>query len=189
MGRRHAPYVKPGLYGGHTLACSCGWEDTTWRPGDGPRPTKGNTMNITTRAGRINAGHLGLALTVTDDNGSTFTAGLRQVHHEHGKTTVTVTSGHEETGLAALTLDPQALVTLTGTPDTPLRDDPTKKWTLYWRTGDRQVVRGEQIHTAMNNAGIGQGALPALDFYAEGDDQNYRWDAQAHTWQHIGGDR
>lgn len=189
MGRRHSPYVKPGLYGGHTLACSCGWEDTTWRPGDGPRPTKGNTMNITTRAGRINAGHLGLALTVADDNGSTFTAGLQQVHHEHDKTTVTVAAEHGETRLAAHTLDPQTLVTLTGTPDTPLRDDPTKKWTLYWRTGDRQVVRGEQIHTAMNNAGIGQGALPALDFYAEGDDRNYRWDARAHAWQRIGGEQ
>lgn len=57
------------------------------------------------------------------------------------------------------------------------------RWTLYWLTGDQQVVEGEQIHAAMNNAGIGAGALRALDFYKEGaEDHGYRWSSAGRRW-------
>lgn len=39
-----------------------------------------------------------------------------------------------------------------------------KVFTLFWLDGTREA--------AMNNAGYGAGALRALDFYAEGDDNN-----------------
>ena len=65
----------------------------------------------------------------------------------------------------------------------PIVAAPPTRWALYWRTGERQVVEGEQIHTAMNNAGVGAGALAALDFYKKGDeDHGYRWDADDRRW-------
>lgn len=60
---------------------------------------------------------------------------------------------------------------------------PPTTWTLYWLTGDRQVIEGPDISTAMSCAGIGAGALSALDFYAEGDkDHGYRWPADDSCW-------
>jgi len=44
-----------------------------------------------------------------------------------------------------------------------------KEFTLFWLTGDSQIVTGTDIADAMNNAGIGNGALRALDFHAKGD--------------------
>lgn len=38
---------------------------------------------------------------------------------------------------------------------------------LHWKTGDVEVVTGPDIATAMNRAGIGAGALPALDYWKE----------------------
>ena len=61
--------------------------------------------------------------------------------------------------------------------------DKKTQWTLYWLTGERQVVEGDQIHTAMNNSGIGAGALAALDFYREGaEDHGYRWSSDDRRW-------
>lgn len=58
-----------------------------------------------------------------------------------------------------------------------------KTYTLYWRTGTQQTITGTDIAAAMNNAGIGRGALSALDFYDEGEpDPNYHWDADAQEW-------
>lgn len=189
MGRRHAPYVKPGLYGGHTLACSCGWEDTTWRPGDGPHlREEQTTMTTTTHAARLTAGHIGQTLEATTGNGSAVRGVLLQVLHDGDVTSIKLDGpGGEEW----LSLPYGTQTTLTGPPafDMGALPAPVQQWTLYWRTGDRQVVEGEQIRDAMNAAGIGAGALPALDFYARGDDRAYRWDAQAHTWQHIGGEQ
>lgn len=47
-----------------------------------------------------------------------------------------------------------------------------KTFTLFWLTGETQLVTGNSPVEAMNNAGIGNGALRALDFYAEGDKRN-----------------
>lgn len=60
----------------------------------------------------------------------------------------------------------------------------TYTYTLYWRTGDAQEVYGPDISTAMNNAGIGAGALGVLDFYDHGPDTGkYTWDAEAREWK------
>lgn len=62
-------------------------------------------------------------------------------------------------------------------------------FTLYWLTGDAQTITGPDIATAMNNAGIGGGALGALDFWAAGpQDPDYYWDQDAHTWRRTSED-
>ena len=63
-----------------------------------------------------------------------------------------------------------------------LSTHPTQ-WSLYWLTGERQVVEGPDVVTAMNCAGIGAGALAALDFYKKGaEDHGYRWSADDRSW-------
>lgn len=59
----------------------------------------------------------------------------------------------------------------------------TKTFTLFWLTGEAQTVTGNTIAEAMNNAGIGNGALKALDFYAEGDQtEKYNWEKEQRNW-------
>lgn len=56
-------------------------------------------------------------------------------------------------------------------------------YTLFWLTGESQIVSGNSIAEAMNNAGIGNGALRALDFYANEDQrESYIWDKEKRTW-------
>jgi hypothetical protein len=44
----------------------------------------------------------------------------------------------------------------------------TKTFILFWKTKDRwEIVRGPDIASAANNAGIGGGALGAMDYYQE----------------------
>lgn len=56
------------------------------------------------------------------------------------------------------------------------------KFTLYWRTGDREVVQGRNPAEAMTLAGYGGGALGALDFYAKGDDHDWKWVPETREW-------
>jgi len=59
-------------------------------------------------------------------------------------------------------------------------------YTLFWKTGEYQFVKGETISSAMNNAGIGKGALRALDFYSSGDkSKEYEWDSDTRNWNKI----
>jgi hypothetical protein len=55
-------------------------------------------------------------------------------------------------------------------------------YTFYWRDGSRDVIRGKTPEEAMNNYGYGFGALPALDFYAEGDNKEYVWIVGEREW-------
>lgn len=61
----------------------------------------------------------------------------------------------------------------------------TKTSALYWRTGDRNVVHGPDIASAMTLAGFGGGSVRALDFYANGDDTAYAWDKDARDWVRL----
>lgn len=61
--------------------------------------------------------------------------------------------------------------------------DSDPKFTLFWRTGDREVVQGRTIAEAMSLAGYGGGAVRALDFYARGDSNEHVWDAGAREWR------
>lgn len=60
-----------------------------------------------------------------------------------------------------------------------------KQFTLYWLDGKREIVEGADPADAMNNAGYGAGAVRALDFYAPGDDKQWRWDAEAKDWDRV----
>lgn len=61
-----------------------------------------------------------------------------------------------------------------------------KSFTLFWLTGEYQIVKGTDISSAMNNAGIGNGALRALDFYASGECvKDYEWDNDSRNWNKI----
>jgi hypothetical protein len=55
-------------------------------------------------------------------------------------------------------------------------------YTLFWRDGKREVVHGTTAADAMNRAGYGAGALPALDFHARGDNHDWEWDADKRDW-------
>ena len=57
-----------------------------------------------------------------------------------------------------------------------------KKFTLYWRTGQRDVVRGKTIREAFTLAGYGAGAMASLDFHANGDNHEYKWDSKSREW-------
>lgn len=43
--------------------------------------------------------------------------------------------------------------------------DDVQRFKLHWLDGSTQEVEGTNIATACNNAGIGQGAIRALDYY------------------------
>lgn len=56
-------------------------------------------------------------------------------------------------------------------------------YTIFWLTGEAQIVTGDTPSDAMNNAGIGQGALRAIDFYSEGDKRSeYTWNKNSRSW-------
>lgn len=146
-------------------------------------------MTETIRAGRLHAGHIGMTLRGIDARGREVHAELRQVSHTSSETFINTNPldfdplrdgcGAEDEWL----LDANEEVTLDGLPDLDLDADPPTRWSLYWLTGDRQIVEGSDIVTAMNNAGIGAGALAALDFYKKGaEDHGYRWDADDRRW-------
>lgn len=145
-------------------------------------------MTDTIRAGRLHAGHIGMTLRGIDTKGREIHAELRQISHTSSETFINTNpldydtlrdgSGAEDEWL----LDADERVSLNGLPDLDLDSDPPTRWTLYWLTGDRHVVEGPDVATAMNCAGYGAGALAALDFYAKGDDNRYRWEADDRDW-------
>lgn len=54
-------------------------------------------------------------------------------------------------------------------------------FTLYWLTGDKEVVSGRDIVEAMNK-NYSAGALRVLDFYAEGKNEDYEFVDGRWTW-------
>ena len=42
-----------------------------------------------------------------------------------------------------------------------------KKFKLYWLDGTTEIIKGRDAVDAFNSAGIGAGALRALDYYEE----------------------
>ena len=42
-----------------------------------------------------------------------------------------------------------------------------KKYKLHWLDGKIEIIEGENAVDAFNRAGIGRGALAALDYYEE----------------------
>lgn len=61
----------------------------------------------------------------------------------------------------------------------------SNEYTIYWRTGRRELVRGADIAQAMTLAGYSGGAVRAIDFYTSGDDRNYEWDKDKREWVSV----
>ena len=55
-------------------------------------------------------------------------------------------------------------------------------YTLFWLTGKREIVKGEDPAQAMTLAGYGGGAVRALDFYANGENDEYEWNPDKRDW-------
>jgi len=58
-----------------------------------------------------------------------------------------------------------------------------KTFTLYWLTGDKEIVQGYDVADAVRRSGYGGGALAALDFWEEGTSDNWEWNSETHKWQ------
>ena len=48
-----------------------------------------------------------------------------------------------------------------------------KVFTIFWISGDKEVVKGPTIKEAFVSAGYGGGAISAIDFFVEGEDDQY----------------
>ncbi len=60
----------------------------------------------------------------------------------------------------------------------------TKIFTLFWLTGKSELVEGKDVAQAMTLAGYSQGAVGALDFYANGDNKSeYYWNKAQQSWK------
>ena len=60
-----------------------------------------------------------------------------------------------------------------------------KTFTFFWRTGEREILKGDTAANALMISGYGHGALRALDFYAEGSNNKYVWDKKGRTWNAL----
>jgi hypothetical protein len=57
-----------------------------------------------------------------------------------------------------------------------------KKFTLYWLTGKREVITGNNLLDACMKEGYGNGAMRALDFHSEGENNDYSWNKTTRNW-------
>lgn len=63
--------------------------------------------------------------------------------------------------------------------------DDSKKFSLFWLSGERQVIDAEpgmKFEDAFTAAGYGGGAARALDFYSTGDDDSYVFNKDTRSW-------
>lgn len=59
-------------------------------------------------------------------------------------------------------------------------------FTLFWLTGEHELVKGKTIAEAMTLAGYSNGAVRALDFYGQGNIiDEWKWDKEKITWNHL----
>jgi hypothetical protein len=57
-----------------------------------------------------------------------------------------------------------------------------KTWTFYWRDGNHSRLVGRSALAAFQNAGYGNGAIPAVDFYIPTSTCWYWWNRAEHSW-------
>jgi len=55
-------------------------------------------------------------------------------------------------------------------------------YTFYWLDGKRDVLEGDSISNAFLKAGYGAGAMAALDFICNGDNNEYCWNKNKNIW-------
>lgn len=59
---------------------------------------------------------------------------------------------------------------------------PIKKFTFFWLTGHREVFEGETPGDAFKRGGYNMAALQAVDFWAPGDSNLFKWDVGTKKW-------
>jgi hypothetical protein len=60
------------------------------------------------------------------------------------------------------------------------------KYTIFLLHGGKLEIEGNDAVSAFNNAGIGRGALKAIDFYAEEEDaKKYEWNPKTKNWDNT----
>lgn len=57
-----------------------------------------------------------------------------------------------------------------------------KYFTVFWRNGTINYLKGSDITDSFNSNGYGAGTLSVVDFYSEGIDINYSWNAETKEW-------
>lgn len=62
------------------------------------------------------------------------------------------------------------------------------KYTFYWLDGKREVLDGESVAGAFRDAGYGAGAMSALDFTCNGEDDSYDWNGKKWIRKEIQGE-
>ena len=65
------------------------------------------------------------------------------------------------------------------------RADGLERFTLYWRDGSRNVVKGKSIEDAFTQAGYGGGAIAALDWYDAGVTETHWYNKEKHEIKHL----
>lgn len=57
-----------------------------------------------------------------------------------------------------------------------------KYFTIYWRHGTKSFIKGIDIADASKKAGIGAGAVPAIDWYKKGLSNTHKYDYKQKKW-------
>lgn len=58
-----------------------------------------------------------------------------------------------------------------------------KIFILYWKTGQKETIRGETIAQAFTLAGYSTGAIRAVDFFSTNPDETYTWNERTRQWE------
>ena len=56
-------------------------------------------------------------------------------------------------------------------------------YTFFWKDGRSETLTGANPYEAMNKAGYGPGALAAMDFYASGKGDGWKWNKETSQWE------
>ena len=58
-------------------------------------------------------------------------------------------------------------------------------YTLFWIGGKKEIATGDSISDAFSNLGYGGGAIRALDFYSNCQDDSFEWDKESREWVQV----
>lgn len=56
------------------------------------------------------------------------------------------------------------------------------EFTIYWKHGERSVIKGTSIDHAFTRAGYGAGAVAAIDWYDNGNTSTHKWVEETKNW-------
>lgn len=55
-------------------------------------------------------------------------------------------------------------------------------YTYYWNDGKREVLSGETLAGALNDAGYPANTISNLNFFVKGDNKDFYWDVSLTNW-------